>query len=582
MKKAIQYIPLVLIILLMSMPAIQMRWQIFDIKPLDGAFTLAEQPHFTKKAWNSGEFQEGIEKYLKDNAGFRPFLVRLQNQVDYTFFRKGNAEGATIGKTRQLYEYDYIRSWLAIDDPGDIFITKKLNRARYVQDYLKREKGIDLEIVFEPGKASFYPEYIPRKYTEKKNGPSTYERFVQKAKETGLDYIDWEAWFQQLKPTSEYPLFPKYGTHWSVYGMKFAADSMLRFIGNRRGIKLGEFKVDRTETSRKPRDTDDDVARTMNLLFPPSGELLAYPIFSFDTTNTADRPMVLVVADSYYWNIFNTRIPKNLFANEAFWYFNALVYPDYYYKPVRTENLDLLAEVEKQDVIFLMITERFVHKFDWMFIDNLYKLYTPEWLVDPVYDNINRIMQHDPWYNDVIVKAKKNGISLEDALILDARYVYNMDDTAGFMIRFGPLYYRRMISNDPGWTAKIREKAAGQGISEDEMLEKDALFMFRQNYPSFYEMNRAITAKEEALQADPAAMDSVNRMSEQYRFDKEQMLWLCAERGYREDEINRISQIIRSDEKWLADVKKKALEQNIPLDEMIRKDAVWVYEQKFK
>ncbi len=43
-----------------------------------------------------------------------------------------------------------------------------------------------------------------------------------------------------------------------------------------------------------------------------------------------------------------------------------------------------------------MITERFLYKFDWTFIDQLYALYTPAWLKDPVYDNINKIMQTGP------------------------------------------------------------------------------------------------------------------------------------------------------------------------------------------
>ena len=70
-------------------------------------------------------------------------------------------KGRSHWKTQTALEYDYIRSWLAIDYPGDSFIEKKLQRTKYVQEYLKREKGIDLVIVFEPGKASFYPEYIP-------------------------------------------------------------------------------------------------------------------------------------------------------------------------------------------------------------------------------------------------------------------------------------------------------------------------------------------------------------------------------------------------------------------------------------
>ena len=582
MKKPMKYIAFGLILLVVSLPLIQMGLHPVKEKPLHGAFTLAEKPVFSKENWESGEYQEQVEKYLKDHAGFRNFLVRLYNQVDYSFFRKANAEGATIGKNRQLFEYDYIRSWLAIDNPGESFISKKLNRAKYVQEYLKREKGIDLVIVFEPGKASFYPEHIPEKFRAQKHGPSTYEAYIQKAREIDLDYIDLQAYFMQLKPGSEYPLFPRYGTHWSVFGMKFAADSLLSFIEHRRGIDLARVFNDTTEVSTRPRDTDNDVAKTMNLLFEPAGEKLAYPVLSFDSTSQADKPMVLVVADSYYWNIFNTRIPRYLFANEAFWYFNELVYPDNYISPVHTRDLNLKSEVEKQDVIFLMVTERFIHKFDWIFIDQLYRLYTPEWLYDPVYDNINRIMMHAPWYDELIEKANLKGITLEEELIIEAKYLIYKEDTAEFMIRYGDNYYKNSIAGFPDWMDAIREKARTRGISEQEMLELDALYMFQKRYPVYYELHRGIMAVRNEISEDSAMMNSISQQSLYYHFDIGEMNWAMARQTFRENELRRISDLIRKDEKWLAQVKQKALDRGLTLEDMLRMDAIWVFEQKLK
>lgn len=577
-----RYIPLVLIILLMALPAIQMRFRLFPEKPLSGAFILAKPADFSKAAWDSGEYQQQVEKYLKDHAGFRNFLVRLYNQLDYSLFSKANAEGVTIGKNRQLYEYDYIRSWLGADYPGDSFIRKKLGRVRYVQEFLKREKGIDLIVVFEPGKASFYPEHIPEKYTGLKAGPSTYELYVGRAKEMGLEFVDFQEYFMQLKAESPFPLFPKYGTHWSEYGAVLAADSLIRFIERIRGINLAEVETRDVEISKRPRKTDDDVAKTMNLLIPPISEKLAYPILDFDTTGKSDEPMVLVVADSYYWNIFNTRIPRHLFANETFWYFNALVYPDYYYQPVRTGDLDLRSEVEKQDVIFLMVTERFVHKFDWTFIDQLFSLYAPDWLEDPVYNRINSVMANDPWYREVMDKARKKNISLEEALVLEAKYTFFKEDTAGYLIRFGEEHYTNMISSLPEWMAGVRDRAAKRGISVDEMLALEALYTFRQNYPGLYDANRGIYGTLDRMAGDPMALDSLRRQAAYYHFDEPELLWINAFRSYREGEIRRISTVIRNDNDWLARVHEKAANRSISPEEMIRLDAIWVFENQLK
>jgi hypothetical protein len=582
MRKAILYTAFVFILILMSLPGVQLGFHPFREKPLNGAFKLAGKPQLNTSNWKSGEFQENTERYLKDNSGFRNFLVRLQNQLDFSLFRQANAEGAVVGKNKQLYEYDYIRSWLAIDYPGDSFIEKKLQRTKYVQEYLKREKGIDLVVVFEPGKASFYPEYIPAKYADLKSGPSTYDRYRQKATELGIDFIDFQQYFLKLKKGSEYPLFPRYGTHWSVYGMQFAADSLLRLIESRRSITLTKVSVQSTETSKRPRDTDDDVLKTMNLLFPLKGEKLAYPVFSIDTTHPGDKPMVLVVADSYYWNIFNTRIPKYVFANEAFWYFNTAVYPENYIKPSFTKDLDLRSEVEKQDVIFLMVTERFVHKFDWNFIDDLYDLYTPAWLKDPVYDDINKIMGIGDWYTELINKADKKHISLEEALILDAEYLFNEQDTVDYLINYGPGYFRRIISQDSSWMANIREKAAVKGISPDEMLSIEALYNFKHNYPGLYELNRGLEAMEGRIYKQPGLPDSLRSEAASYRFDPALFIRIKAWQMYKAEEIEKTRRTIMNDPHWLGHVKEKAVRRGIPLEKMVLLDAEYMWEQRLK
>jgi len=582
MKKIGLYIAFVLIIMLMSLPAVQMKFHLFKEKPLFGAFNLTEKPSFSKETWNSGQFQAQVEKYCKDHSGFRNFLVRLQNQLDFSLFRQANAEGAIVGKNKQLFEYDYIRSWLAIDFPGDSFIEKKLQRTKYVQEYLKREKGIDLVVVFEPGKASFYPEYLPSKYIREKHGPSTYERYRQKASDLNFDFIDLHQYFLQLKVNSEYPLFPRYGTHWSVYGMRFAADSLLKLIESRRGITLTEVRVNSFEISSEPWDTDDDVLKTMNLLLPLRGEKLAYPVYSFDTANPGEKPMVLVVADSYYWNIFNSRIPKYLFANEAFWYFNTLVYPDNYIQPVYTKDLDLRQEVEKQQVIFLMVTERFVQKFDWRFIDQLYALYTPEWLKDPVYDKINDIMQVDPWYKDVIKKAGRKGNSLEETLITEGKYLFYADDTVAYFINYGPEHYSQIIAGDPDWIAHIREKAKQQNISPDEMLKSDALYIFKQDYPGLFELKRGLEIIEEQIYSDPAVLDSLKLEAATFCWGLKSFIKIKAWQIYQEEEIRKSCHAIRSDPAWLEDVRQKALKKGISVDEMIRQDAEYMWKEKLK
>jgi hypothetical protein len=292
--------------------------------------------------------------------------------------------------------------------------------------------------------------------------------------------------------------------------------------------------------------------------------------------------MVLVIADSYYWNIFNSRIPKYVFANEAFWYFNALVYPEHYIKPTYTKDLDLQTEVEKQQVIFVMVTERFLHKFDWTFIDKLYTLYTPDYLDDPVYNKINDIMQVAPWYADVIKKSAKKGVSLEEALIEEGKYLYHKEDTLGYFVNFGPEHFKNIIANDPGWMDYIREKAKEQNVSTEKTLMADALYIFNQDYPALYELNRGMEKFRVMIYSDPQLLDRMIREAAQFRFDTSQFIRIKSWQMFREDNINSTINAIFSDPQWLKDVERKAHEKGISVEEMARLDAEYMWEQRLK
>ena len=581
MRRKGLHIAFYLHLLLMGLPVLQMTFHLFKEKPLNGAFTLADKPVLSKESWMNGSFQSGVEKYLKDHAGFRNFLVRLQNQIDFTFFKEAHAEGVVIGKQRQLYEYDYIRAWLAEDYPGDSFVEKKLLRLKYVQEYLKKEKGIDLVLVFEPGKASYYPEFIPEKYTSEKDGLSTYGLYRKKADELGVDFIDFNQYFLDLKQESAYPLFPRSGTHWSLYGMQFAADSLLNFIEKRKGIQLTGVRADTLETSQIPKDTDDDVLKTMNTLFGNRSETLAYPKFTFDTIHPGKKPMVLVVADSYYWNIFNSRIPKYVFANEAFWYFNSRVYPDYYYEPKYTKDLDFQKETEKQDLIFLMVTERFVHKFDWRFIDQLYDLYTPDWLSDAVYDKINSVMAVETWYNEIIIKSQAKQIALDKALLEEGKYLYYKSDTSGFLIDFGMEHFKRLIDQDSAWSAHVRQQAVKENFSYEKMLLSNAEYVFQNEYPVLFEISRGMTRNREKLLSSPDLLAALKEEAAVNYWDTERYLRKKSWDMFKEDELLRSRQAILGDPKWLNDVKAKANRNGISVDSMILLDARYMFDKKY-
>ncbi len=519
------------ILALMALPALQKELDLFPERKLEGDFVPAERPDFAWHTWYRGEFQANLDTYLNDNIGFNALLVRFTNQIDLSLFNYIHADGVVKGKRREFFEYDYIRSYTGMDFLGERYIDKKVRRLKFVQDHLKDSLGIDLIFILEPGKASFYPEYIPDRYLEQRKKETNYSTILHKLREYGVRFVDWNSWFMRIKDTSAHPLFGQYGTHWSLYGASLAADSLVNLIEGIRGIDLPEVSMDSLVVEHRARPPDYDIAAAMNLLFRLNDrQPLAYPAYRFtEPDSTKTSPMVLAVGDSYYWNIFNSGIPGKLFAHEAFWYFGKLVYPDYYIQPLHVDDLDLRQEVEKQDVVLLMTTERFLYKFDWTLVDRLYSIYGKTSQYDRVYHYAGQITSNDDWFSMLISKAKLRNKTLEEILLADARYIYRENEPERYAVLFGVSDREETIRKDESWMRTIREKADIKGITLEEMIRQDAEYMFASTDPDAFEIYREIRQMAEIIRQDRALLEETGREAAYYRLDLEEMLQIKAE-----------------------------------------------------
>lgn len=517
-------------LLLLVLPAIQRETRIFRVKSLAGDFEYAENPVFTRTGWMDGTFQAAFDTWLEENIGFRNILIRITNQVDFSLFNLVHAEGVVIGKEKQLIEYDYIRAYDGGDFLGEANIDKRIRKLKFLQEYLKAEHDIDFILVFEPGKASFYPEYIPEKYLTRKNPKTNYQYFVNAANDYNVRFVDLNGWFMNMKGTKKYPLYPRYGTHWSEYGMSFAADSLIKYLESIRQIDMNDVYIDSLEVELRAHEPDYDMGSALNLLCRlPESDSLAYPVWTFEDNPDKPKPMVLTIADSYFWNIFNTGIPYHLFKNQAFWYFGNLVYPEYYKEPTFATNLNLKEEVEKQDIILMMVTERFLHKFDFSLVENLHKLYAPQSEYDKVYQYKAEIWIFTEWIDKVIDKAEKQNTPFFEILEEEAKFVYFNKEPENYMTFRGMQHYTEAIKRDSQWIELVKEKASERGISLDEMIQLEADYMFRTNFPDAYIRYTKIQEYKESIKSDPAWLAHVQEKANYYYFTLEEMLQIEAE-----------------------------------------------------
>jgi hypothetical protein len=417
---------LLLLLGLLFTPIIQHVFEFKTLEPLKGAVTNHEDATFSKKEWIDGTYQEKKELYINSNFGFRNFFVRLNNQVDFNLFDKANAKGVIVGKDNYLYELDYIKAYTGEDFIGMDSIDNSLRKLKLIHDTLEKLNK-HLLFVFAPSKAAFFPENIPAKYLSLK-GTTNYSVFSERMKKLGLNYIDFHKWFNDNKTISKYPLFPQQGTHWSTYGAALAMDSLMKKIEAIGKIQIPHLKYNSFRLG-KAYDMNYDIGEGMNLLYDIKGYELAYPnINSVDSINKV-KPKILVIGDSFYWEIFYLGIGKCFNSNHRFWYYNKEVYPDSYTKQLFVENLDLSQEINKYNFIIILSTDQTLKNVGWGFLENMNNLYkaagtsssrNSPYYINRVKDLVKYIKMNPKWIEGAKERAKEKNVTLDSMLILEA------------------------------------------------------------------------------------------------------------------------------------------------------------------
>ena len=112
--------------------------------------------------WLSGEYQNLKDDYNNDHWAFKELFVRLNNQFYYSAFNQLRVNRFVSGKDNYVFSETFIFSAYGDDYIGEQKIISNLEKAKVVQDTLKK-KGIDLLLVYAPGKGSYCTEQIEDK-----------------------------------------------------------------------------------------------------------------------------------------------------------------------------------------------------------------------------------------------------------------------------------------------------------------------------------------------------------------------------------------------------------------------------------
>lgn len=350
-------------------PAIQKQYPFINSQGLKGWFPAAEIPEFSWETWFSGEFQSKFDPALELNIGLHPAFVRVNNQINYSLFNFATAKNVLVGKDGYLFEDAYINSYLGVNHADSNAVKLKIAKAEFVHRELEK-RGKHLLIILAPGKASFYPEYIPYQYFSEKKKVSYYDLYSKHLKNSDLNYIDYNGYFLKMKGKSPYPLYPKQGTHWSIYGATLAIDSLLKYIKHNFNYKIPQIEIKNIEQPEGWRDSDYDIGAGMNIMFPMKHDKLAYPQIEYKCDSSYYLPSVIAVGDSYYWTLTGLGLNTKAFKESEFWYYNKIAYGVGESKIDRSKTA---TEMLKKDLIIIIQTEAYYHDLGMGFIECAYE-----------------------------------------------------------------------------------------------------------------------------------------------------------------------------------------------------------------
>lgn len=419
---------LTLFFVVLALPTLVHLWPELDnANGLGGAYLTTARPELSWAAWQQGTFQEQHSRWVEENIGARPTLVRLRNQLRFSAFDAGNTNTLLVGVDKTLFMTDYVAALKGEDFMGERTLRARLARLRAVQELLRRQ-GRLLLLVLAPSKARFWPERLPARCRPTERRRSNYEAYVEQIRERGITAIDFNAWFGRQKDKAAYPLYPPGGIHWSQYGATLAADSLARFLRGRGFPTIPPVRWQDVRLATQPESYDGDIEWMMNLWWPLNDVRLAYPTVTVAARpDSATRPGLLTVGDSYYWNWARTGLFSHLFRQPEFWFYDHEVYKNDATTPTSVPADSLLATLKRTPIIVVLATEINLPKAPWLVVDRLYDAYhaelaaagllTPELLAEERFRRYQQLVQSQPAYwQQLAATAQQRGLPVEEVV----------------------------------------------------------------------------------------------------------------------------------------------------------------------
>ncbi|HWY39067.1 MAG TPA: hypothetical protein VNY73_10945, partial [Bacteroidia bacterium] len=329
MQQKLKLVLFVLLFILLWLPFLQQQTNFFAEPKLKGAFVKPTMPVFSFDSLNTLLFQKKFEDFENSDFGFRGFFVKMRNSFDNVMFNDLSVVDNISGKDGLIFSKGSIERTLGIQYNGKEQNESTIDKIKFLKEDIEKKGGHFLAIMA-PSKEKTFQDCLPQEYIGKDNPKNNYMDFIEGYKNANIPYIDFCPFYSKMRDTCRYPVFTKTGFHWSVYGSSYVQDSLVSYVQHSLGKPFPQYKRTGTEISDTAYDSDADFEYSLNLFYGIGEKKYHYPKFELiSSTKKNYRPKVIVIGDSFFWQLKNHKMLANVFSDESrFWfYFSLYAYP---------------------------------------------------------------------------------------------------------------------------------------------------------------------------------------------------------------------------------------------------------------
>jgi len=377
MKEWILRLIIALAVLLLFIPEVQMKFHLVSETPLVGVVDDVSRPTLTRGTWFDGSFQTVFTEWFEHRFGFRSYLIKTDNEINWRLFDSVSAKTHTRlvrGLGSYLFEYAYIDEYVRRPFISDEILHTRAEQLARAYRLLKNQ-GIAFLFVISPSKASIYPEYIPPAYRLDENIEQrrAYDRFLLLLDELSVPYVDGHAILAEVKAQGIYPVFAKGGTHWNYYSACVVVDGIIKELEVQNYTIYRHTQCDPPMVDTTPIGTDKDLEELLNLWDASSFQSLApHPSLVVKKPRDDHEPRILFVGDSFSHTLRRIMNGRTTNHSELLYYFERrMVYDD----GVESSRTDDVRDVERNfgntDAVIVEINESSIEEIGFGFLEYL-------------------------------------------------------------------------------------------------------------------------------------------------------------------------------------------------------------------